>query len=88
MSMSPENYIGLEAKSMDLLYDIQNILAYTGPDMDRKAAFVYEKIVALESELNIAIKNLKSIDKIKKYQNYLDSISFKKDKIYFIAHII
>lgn len=88
MSMSPENYNGLEKRSKQLLNDISNILNEENVNRELQAVEVYDRIVALEAELNIAIKNLKIDRKKGKYERYLNDILEYKEDVYFIAHIM
>lgn len=89
MSMSSENFIGLEAKCIQLLNDIEYVLNDENPDAEVKAINAYDRILALEMELYIAIKNLKPQSKSKdKYKYYLDKILLYKNSIYMIAHIL
>lgn len=92
MSMSPENYVGLEKRSVQLLENIKEVIndVSKGENLETelRAISVYDQIVALETELNIAIKNLKHNDKVKKYQQCLEDISSYKYNIHMIAHIM
>ncbi len=92
MPMSPENYVRLEKRSIELLKSIKEVIddisKGENPEAELRAISVYDEIVALETELNIAIKNLKHNDKIKKYQQCLEDISSYKYHIHMIAHIM
>lgn len=91
MAMSPENYVGLEIRCIKLLESIKAIIndvSKEEPEAELRAISVYDQIVALETELNIAIKNLKNNDTIKKYQQYLKDISSYKYTIHMIAHVM
>lgn len=88
MSMSPENYIGLEMKVIELLLAIEYVLDESNLDAEFRAISVFEQIVAIETELNIAIRNLKATRIKNKYISYLNRIICYKNNVYLIAHVI
>ncbi|AQR93096.1 hypothetical protein [Clostridium saccharoperbutylacetonicum] len=63
MSMSPENYTGLQKRITQLLNDISYVLDASNLDVELKAISVFEKIIAMETELNITIRNLETVKK-------------------------
>lgn len=91
MSMTPENYIHLEDKCKKLCSECEEIVSASNPEdyyVQEKAAKLYDKIVSLEKELEIAIKNIKTQSTREKYEKFLKSIRSYKHNIYIIAHII
>lgn len=90
MSMSPENYKQLESRCIKLLKNIKEVIAVDPQDDTNqiKAKKVYIEMIALQKELEICIKNLKTADLIKKYEKYLDDIKADEYKIDMIANII
>ncbi len=91
MAMSPENYVGLEIRCKQLLESIKAIIndvSKEEPEVELRAISVYDQIVALETELNIAIKNLKNNNRINKYHQYLNDILSYKYTIHMIAHVM
>lgn len=88
MSMSPENYVGLETKVIELLFAIEYVLDESNLEAEFRAISVFEQIVAIEAELNIAIRNLKAIRIKNKYISYLNRIIYYKNDVYLIAHVI
>ena len=91
MALSPENYIGLEKRCIKLLEDIKGIIdgvSKDEPEVELKAVIIYDQMISIEAELNIAIKNSKNDDTVKKYQQYFNEISSFNYAIHMIAHIM
>ncbi|MBD5135802.1 MAG: hypothetical protein HDT39_07555 [Lachnospiraceae bacterium] len=91
MAMTPENYIHLEDKCDELCNECKEIVDSSDLDdyyVQEKAAQAYDKIVGLEKELEIAIRNIKTQSIRKKYEMCLENIRSYKSNIYFIAHIL
>lgn len=91
MAMTPENYANLESKCKELCNKCKKIIDSRNPDdiyIQEEAAQVYDEIIGLKRELEIAIRNIKTPSIQKSYNSYLEEVKSYKDKIRFIAHIM
>lgn len=92
MSMSPENYRGMETKCNALCLECKHIIDTFESDnpglSELDAIDVYDKIISMETELNFAIKNAKTESVQKRYEECFNRITSYKGDIYLIAHII
>lgn len=91
MAMTPENYIYLEDKCNKLCSECEEIIQssdITDYNVQEKAAEIYAKIVGMEKELEIAIRNIKTQSIRRKYELCMENVRLYKSNIYFIAHIL
>lgn len=92
MSMSPENYRGLEARCKELCFNCDNIMDTFENDttgkVELEAKDAYDALIEMETELNLAIKNAKTASISAKYEKCLCEIRYFKRPIYLIAHVI
>lgn len=91
MAMTSENYVGVESRCNKICLECERIFKEFDEDneeLEIEAQKVYDEIVGMERELEIAITNIKTTSKQKKYEKLLTEIQFYKNGIYMIAHII
>jgi len=90
MGMTPENYVNLKPKCSELCNKCKKIIDLSDDDSnaEEQASEVYDEIIGLERELEIAIRNIKTPSIRKEYENCLENIKSYKSEIYFSAHIM
>lgn len=91
MAMTPENYVGIKGRCDRICLDCERIISEINKEnqeIELEAQKVYDEIVGMERELEIAITNIKTVSTKRKYEACLTQIQSYKNDIYMIAHII
>lgn len=91
MAMTPENYRRIEEKCISLCGESEKIITeYNNGNtmVEIEAKDIYDKLIGMKTELQIAIRNIKTPSIIEKYNKYLQKIEKYQSDIYMIAFII